>query len=49
VIWGAVIVISLFSPDNVSGSEQDHVPVAAILTWIWGLLASCNVVTTLIQ
>ena len=49
VIWVAVIAISLFSPDNVSGSEQDHVPIAAILTWIWGLLASRNVVTTLIQ
>lgn len=36
-IWTAVVVISVFSPDLVSGSEQQHLPVAAFSTWIWGL------------
>jgi len=35
-IWVAVLLISLFSPDLVSGSEQEHLPVAAFTTWFWG-------------
>jgi hypothetical protein len=35
-IWVAVLLISLFSPDLVSGSEQEHLPVAAITVWFWG-------------
>lgn len=48
VVWVAVLVISVFSPENVSGTEQDHFPIAAILTWIWGLFASRAMVTTLV-
>lgn len=47
VIWAAVIVISVFSPDLVSGTQQDHTPLAGILTWIWGLIASRTLITTL--
>ncbi len=39
-IWLAVLLISLFAPDLVSGSQQEHVALPAILTWIWGLIAS---------
>ena len=35
-IWVAVLLISLFSPDLVSGSQQEHLPVAAITAWFWG-------------
>jgi hypothetical protein len=35
-IWVAVLLISLFAPDLVSGSEQEHLPVAAITAWFWG-------------
>ena len=35
-IWVAVLLISLFSPDLVSGSEQEHLPVAAMTAWFWG-------------
>src|ERR671910_2979659 len=35
-IWVAVLLISVFAPDLVSGSEQDHLPVAAITAWFWG-------------
>lgn len=48
VVWLAVAAISVFAPDNVSGTEQDHVPLAAILTWIWGLVASRALITTLV-
>jgi hypothetical protein len=39
-IWIAVALISLFAPDMVSGSEQEHLPVAAFGTWLWGLIAT---------
>jgi hypothetical protein len=42
-IWTAVVAISTLSPDMVSGSEQQHMPVAAFSTWIWGLLATVAV------
>jgi hypothetical protein len=35
-IWIAVVLISLFAPDFVSGSEQEHLPMAAFTTWFWG-------------
>lgn len=39
-IWVGVIAISIFSPDLVSGSQQEHLPLAGFLTWIWGLIAT---------
>lgn len=47
-IWVSVLLISIFSPDNVSGTQQEHIPLAAILTWIWGLVASRSLVLTLV-
>jgi hypothetical protein len=47
-VWAAVIVISLYSPDSVSGIPQEHVPIAAVLTWVWGLMASRSMITTLV-
>jgi hypothetical protein len=35
-IWVAVLLLSLFAPDLVSGSERQHLPVAAFATWSWG-------------
>jgi hypothetical protein len=43
VVWIAVLVISVFSPDLVSGSEQQHLPVAAFGTWLWGTVATVAV------
>lgn len=39
-IWLAVLLISLFAPDMVSGSEQEHLPMAALTAWLWGLIAT---------
>jgi hypothetical protein len=39
-IWVAVILISVFAPDFVSGSEQEHQPIAAFTTWFWGGVAT---------
>ena len=35
-IWAAVVLISVLSPDMVSGSEQEHQKVAAFTSWFWG-------------
>ena len=35
-VWVAVILISLLAPDMVSGSEHEHLKVAAFGTWFWG-------------
>ena len=39
-IWIAVTVISVFAPDMVTGSEQQHFAVAAASTWLWGLVST---------
>jgi hypothetical protein len=39
-IWVAVLLISLLAPDFVSGSEQEHLPLAAFTTWFWGGLGT---------
>jgi hypothetical protein len=39
-IWVAVVLISVFAPDLVSGSQQEHLPVAAFTTWFWGGIAT---------
>jgi hypothetical protein len=42
-IWVAVVLISVFSPDMVHGSEQEHLPIAALTSWLWGSVASAFV------
>ena len=39
-IWLAVLAISLLAPDMVSGSEHEHLPLAALTSWLWGLVAT---------
>jgi hypothetical protein len=39
-IWVAVLAIGVAAPDLVSGSEHEHLPLAAFTTWIWGLIAT---------
>ena len=39
-IWVAVLLISVLAPDLVSGSEQDHLPLAAFTAWFWGGVAT---------
>ncbi len=44
VIWLSVLCASLFAPDLVTGSEQEHVRLAAIITWLFGLAATRSVI-----
>jgi hypothetical protein len=39
-VWLAVGTLSIFAPDLVSGTEQERVPIAGLLTWLWGGLAT---------
>jgi hypothetical protein len=39
-IWAAVLLAGLFSPDLVHGSEQQHLPIAAITWWFWAMFAT---------
>jgi hypothetical protein len=39
-IWVNVLLISLLAPDLVSGSEQQHLPIAAFTAWFWGGLGT---------
>ncbi len=39
-LWTTVALVSIFAPDLVSGSEQQHLPVAAFATWLWGMVAT---------
>lgn len=46
-IWVSVILISVFSPDMVSGSEQEHMKIAAFTAWLWGLIATAAFVRSM--
>ena len=39
-IWVAVALISTLAPDMVTGSEQEHMPIAAATSWLWGLIST---------
>jgi hypothetical protein len=39
-IWVAVLLLSLLAPDLVSGSQQDHLPIAALTSWFWGAVGT---------
>ncbi len=42
-IWLAVVLASIFSPDMITGSEHEHLPIAGITTWFWGSMATAFV------
>jgi hypothetical protein len=46
-IWVAVVLSSVFSPDMITGSEQQHLPIAALTNWFWGSLATACVLIAL--
>ena len=48
-IWLSVALISVFAPDFVSGSEQEHIPLAALITWIPGLFATRSVLNEMVR
>lgn len=45
LIWVAVLIISVASPDLVTGTipDRDELPAAAFITWLWGILGTVSV------
>ena len=39
-IWVATLLFSLFAPDLVSGSQQEHLPIAGLTAWLWAAAAT---------
>jgi len=42
-IWLAVGLAAIFAPDLVTGSQQEHIPIAAFGDWLWGGIATALV------
>jgi len=42
-IWLSVVLASILAPAMVTGSQHDHLPLAAFGDWIWGAIASSRV------
>lgn len=45
-VWVAVAVASVFTPDMISGSLEEHLPIAALTMWLWGAIATAFIVMT---
>lgn len=46
-IWVAVVFTSIFAPDLVTGTTQDHFPIAVVVALLAGLAATRSVVRAL--
>jgi hypothetical protein len=44
-IWLIVAACSILSPDMITGSEHEHIPLAALTDWFSGAIASALVLT----
>jgi hypothetical protein len=42
-IWVSSALVAVFAPDMVSGSEHEHLPLAALTVWLWTLTATAYV------
>jgi len=42
-IWLGVLFVSLFATDLITGSQQEHIPIASLITWISGAAATRTV------
>ena len=43
-IWISTVLASLWAPDLVSGSQQEHLPLVGLTAWLWGAIATGIVV-----
>ena len=39
-IWAGVALATVYAPDFVSGSQQEHLPLVGWLDWVWGIIAT---------
>jgi hypothetical protein len=40
LIWAASAVTAIAAPDMVSGSQHEHLPLAALTVWLWAAVGS---------
>jgi hypothetical protein len=45
-IWAVTALLSVFAPDMVTGSEQEHLPIAVLTAWLWAVVATTFVLMT---
>jgi low temperature requirement protein LtrA len=45
-MWVAAAVLSVSAPDMVTGSEQEHLPIAVLTVWLWAVIATAFVLMT---
>lgn len=43
-IWVATVLVTLLSPDLVTGSAHEHLPLAGMSAWVWAAVSSGYVV-----
>ena len=43
-LWACSAMLAVFAPDMVTGSEHDHLPIAAMTVWPWTFIATAYVV-----
>jgi hypothetical protein len=46
VIWAVAALLSVFAPDMITGSEQEHLPIAVLTVWLWAVVATTVVLMT---
>ena len=39
-IWVPTLLLSVFAPDMVTGSQQEHLPLGGLLAWLWAAAAT---------
>jgi len=49
IVWVSILAMSLFSPDFISGSQQEHLPLIAMTAWISGVGASKAIMGELVN
>lgn len=48
-IWVSVVLASMYAPDFVSGSQQEHLTLVGWIDWVWGAIATGFVVLAAMQ
>ncbi len=39
-IWVPTLLLSVFAPDMVTGSQQEHLPLGGLIGWVWAAAAT---------
>jgi hypothetical protein len=45
-VWLSIGLSSLFTPDMITGTEQEHIPITALTMWLWGAIATGLILMT---